>query len=724
MIVKEYRILVPFEVDDFQRGHLYNTAEASKAETGGGEGVEVLVQREFGADEEVCPGRELEGIYTHKIYRVKSKVPWLVQKMLPEAAFELHEESWNAYPYFKTVITNPGYMKKSFRLEIESIHLQDAGDSDNALNTKHQDREVVEINIYDDQYVKQSELNAKNDPRRVRSEKMEIGPLEEDWTESDEIPVMCAYKLVNVTFSWRGVGGRIERMLHKHYPSIFSKFHREVYCKADEWWDKSLESIREHEEKTKQELKAMLKTYPHEYVSPRPPPPVSPRRSRAMADRIESELVKRRNSIKERMPRPTPPTRIPVDHESVDDGYHCLVNTCSMIELKTLMNWSEGRPQRPTAELKLVRRKQRELRESIKIHGSYRGRCFYRERPRFQFLSLKVGSYLLPARPDYPLHAQQGQRPNGITVNPGKARLEYEFSLKIPRGETCYVVWALWFHEIVAMTDHRNLFYIWSRKPHTQLCAFVGRQPSPKHDFTSTTGDKELHCLAFASEEQGAAFRDTLLRYDPVHFTNRFKQFEDFFKEYYLHKDHEKANQDMAIAMAANTLPHIPHYGFVALPGPTVGYAIPTPEHPTQLQQEPIASFYAQSQYNMQPAGPSTGFYTPTSANATFSIPNLFSGPGNQTGLTPLQPLEDRFVMDTPNSRLEFRESDYLPGAMISQDSMGRDSEYLFGGITTSAYARPYPGGQDTEVNAFRPSNRHFSDLDSLPLADIRDDEP
>ncbi|CAJ0579543.1 unnamed protein product, partial [Mesorhabditis spiculigera] len=260
MLVKEYRILMPFEVDDFQRGHLYNTAEASKAETGGGEGVEVVVQREFGTDEAVCPGRELEGIYTHKIYRVRSKVPWLVQKMLPEAAFELHEESWNAYPYFKTVITNPGYMKKSFRLEIESMHLQDAGDTNNALNTKHKKREVIELNIYDDQHLKASEINEKNDPRQVRSEKMEIGPLEEDWMDAEGVSVMCAYKLVSVTFNWRGLGGRIERLFHKHYPSIFTKFHRDVYCKADEWWDKSLESIREHEEKTKQDLKKMLKT--------------------------------------------------------------------------------------------------------------------------------------------------------------------------------------------------------------------------------------------------------------------------------------------------------------------------------------------------------------------------------------------------------------------------------------------------------------------------------
>ena len=32
----------------------------------------------------------------------------------------VHEEAWNAYPYCKTVITNPGYLKVVFIILINS----------------------------------------------------------------------------------------------------------------------------------------------------------------------------------------------------------------------------------------------------------------------------------------------------------------------------------------------------------------------------------------------------------------------------------------------------------------------------------------------------------------------------------------------------------------------------------------------------------------------------
>ncbi|CAJ0937619.1 unnamed protein product, partial [Mesorhabditis belari] len=256
MLVKEYRILLPFNVDDFKRGHLYTTAETSKAETGGGEGVEILKQEEFESDD-LRPGEHLEGIYTYKIYRIKSKVPWLLQKMLPESAFILHEESWNAYPYFKTVVTNPGYMKKGFKIQLESYHIQDKGDAENPLNAKKK-CEVVAVDIIDEKSLKKVDLEAKINPRMVRSEKMEIGPLKDGWTEDEDIPVMCAYKLVSVTFSWRGIGGQIEKLIHKNYPRLFNKFHREVYCRSDEWWDMDMDEIRDYEEKTAKKLRKMI----------------------------------------------------------------------------------------------------------------------------------------------------------------------------------------------------------------------------------------------------------------------------------------------------------------------------------------------------------------------------------------------------------------------------------------------------------------------------------
>ena len=39
----------------------------------------------------------------------------------PKGSLEVHEEAWNAYPYCKTVLSNPGYMKVNIRSIIPSI---------------------------------------------------------------------------------------------------------------------------------------------------------------------------------------------------------------------------------------------------------------------------------------------------------------------------------------------------------------------------------------------------------------------------------------------------------------------------------------------------------------------------------------------------------------------------------------------------------------------------
>uniref|UniRef100_A0A9J8CCP2 Phosphatidylinositol transfer protein alpha isoform n=1 Tax=Cyprinus carpio carpio TaxID=630221 RepID=A0A9J8CCP2_CYPCA len=80
---------------EYQVGQLYSVAEASKNETGGGEGVEVLKNEPYEKDGE-------KGQYTHKIYHLQSKVPSFVRMLAPASALNIHEKAWNAYPYCRT----------------------------------------------------------------------------------------------------------------------------------------------------------------------------------------------------------------------------------------------------------------------------------------------------------------------------------------------------------------------------------------------------------------------------------------------------------------------------------------------------------------------------------------------------------------------------------------------------------------------------------------------
>ena len=66
MLIKEYRVVLPMTVAEYQVAQLFSVAEASKQETGGGEGIEILENRPYEKDGE-------KGQYTEKIYHLESR---------------------------------------------------------------------------------------------------------------------------------------------------------------------------------------------------------------------------------------------------------------------------------------------------------------------------------------------------------------------------------------------------------------------------------------------------------------------------------------------------------------------------------------------------------------------------------------------------------------------------------------------------------------------------
>ncbi|EHB15483.1 Phosphatidylinositol transfer protein alpha isoform [Heterocephalus glaber] len=185
VLPKEYRVILPVSVDDYQVGQLYSVAEASKSETGGGEGVEVLVN---------------------------SKVPTFVRMLDPKGAQNIHEKAWNSYPYCRTVITNE-YMKEDFLIKIETWHKPDLGTQENVhkLETwKHV--EPIYIDITDRSQVLSKDYKAEEDPGKFKSVKTGRGPLGPNWKQElvnqKDCQYMRAYKLVTVKFKWWGLAER------------------------------------------------------------------------------------------------------------------------------------------------------------------------------------------------------------------------------------------------------------------------------------------------------------------------------------------------------------------------------------------------------------------------------------------------------------------------------------------------------------------------------------
>ncbi|KAL8559882.1 hypothetical protein ACOMHN_016928 [Nucella lapillus] len=261
-------------VDEYHVAQLWSVAEASKNETGGGEGLEVVVNEPFNEHTHIpktplTAGGKVytEGQYTHKIYHLKSKVPGFIRLLAPKGSLKIHEEAWNAYPYCRTVVTNPDYMKENFFIIIESFHAPDNGETHNIhqlSDSELKKREVhpIDIAFHNDDY--KGDYKPEWDPTMVQSEKTGRGPLPKDhgakaqhgaWSKTHN-PVMCCYKLVRSYFKFLGLQGKVEKFIMKQEKRLFTNFHRQMFCWMDRWYGLTMDDIRNIELTTKAELDA------------------------------------------------------------------------------------------------------------------------------------------------------------------------------------------------------------------------------------------------------------------------------------------------------------------------------------------------------------------------------------------------------------------------------------------------------------------------------------
>ncbi|CAL1571157.1 unnamed protein product [Knipowitschia caucasica] len=255
MVVQEFRIVLPISVEEYQVAQLYAVAEASKGETGGGEGVEVLTNEPYENGEE-------KGQFTHKIYHLQSKVPGWLRVLAPKGSLEIHEEAWNAYPYCRTVLKSP-YMKERFSIEIITWHKEDMGTIENVHNldpSEWKNCKVVDIDIAAD-LEEPKDYKEDEDPTKFKSEKTQRGPLGPDWKKALEkdpnTPHMCAYKLVKAEFKMFPLQGKVESTIQRMEKRLFTNFHRKLFCSMDKWYGMTMEDIRKLEDETKDELDKM-----------------------------------------------------------------------------------------------------------------------------------------------------------------------------------------------------------------------------------------------------------------------------------------------------------------------------------------------------------------------------------------------------------------------------------------------------------------------------------
>jgi len=250
VLIREYRVLMPTTVPEYQVAQLYCVAKMSKQETGVGAGVEVL------KNEPYTRGTE-SGQYTHKIYHLGDRIPKWISSLLPKDALKLEEKAWNAYPICGTYLSSP--WATSVKIAVETIHKADRGETENIHNLppeKLKVRQVVYVDIANDK-INPKKYKKEDDPTIFSSKKSGRGPLVKDWTKTTE-PIMCCYKLITVDINKAIIGPKLERYIQEYEYELMLHFHRQVFCTIDEWFGMTIEDIRKIEDATAKELLAKI----------------------------------------------------------------------------------------------------------------------------------------------------------------------------------------------------------------------------------------------------------------------------------------------------------------------------------------------------------------------------------------------------------------------------------------------------------------------------------
>ncbi|KZC04497.1 Cytoplasmic phosphatidylinositol transfer protein 1 [Dufourea novaeangliae] len=293
VLTKEYRICMPLTTEEYRIGQLYMIARHSHEQSDNDDGVEVVENVEC---DDPTHGK---GQYTEKRIHLSSKLPYWIQSVIPRI-FYITEKAWNYYPFtitglisnfllHKIIVFQCSFIPK-FQISIRTKYEDNNGSTENVclspIDQLHREVDFVDI-AYDE--ISAKHYKEEEDPKFFQSKRTGRGPLVEGWRETIQ-PIMCSYKLVHASFEVWGMQTRVEDFIHRCIRDILLLGHRQAFAWIDEWYDMTLEDVRQYEHKMQTETnekvrlrnqnneKPMTPTTPNASV-PSSPLPKSPTQS-------------------------------------------------------------------------------------------------------------------------------------------------------------------------------------------------------------------------------------------------------------------------------------------------------------------------------------------------------------------------------------------------------------------------------------------------------------
>lgn len=223
----QYRILLPYTLEEYNICQLYMASKHALEESKGEVSIKVVTnERYVHALLQDCQ-------HTVKKMDIANKLPMLVRKVMPcKSALHFVETSFNAYPRCSTTYRSEFFKEEKFLVTVNSVHLQGVVDmKENVLDVPMEiwkKTSFIDINIADK------------------------SSLEADWHVTGDV-VMTAMKHVSIVVNLFGFGW-LTSNVRDSLTGVFQSAHQKGFSEKDEWQGMSLEDIRKMEEDVKAQL--------------------------------------------------------------------------------------------------------------------------------------------------------------------------------------------------------------------------------------------------------------------------------------------------------------------------------------------------------------------------------------------------------------------------------------------------------------------------------------
>jgi len=249
MLIKEYRIIIPLTVKEYELAHAYMVAKATLTQNTAADTSHMIANEPF--DNDMGKGR-----FYHRVFKLGSRLPsWIFHLLKGNEYLIVEEKTWNMYPYIKSVYSCPLLGSKPL-FTVETRHVDDNGTTYNVhnLNGDILSKRIIDtIDIAHDP-IDSKYYKAEEDPRIFISKKTSRGPLKPGWQKECK-PIMCTYKLVTIDFPYWGIRTTAEKMIHDVLRNIYLNFNRQTFCLIDQWIELPISQVRQIEKEATDKAK-------------------------------------------------------------------------------------------------------------------------------------------------------------------------------------------------------------------------------------------------------------------------------------------------------------------------------------------------------------------------------------------------------------------------------------------------------------------------------------